>query len=179
LNHVISQLLSGALLDVVIEEFALPVFVLDRARLLYSNAAARALAERLQREHATELAVLLRDHVDAVSSHLRDTGRLVSLVMAGNGEPFYIHLQRVKVEGQDPAVVACVRELAPERRAIQRYYGLTGREAEVLSFVLMGYGNRDIANALGIASATTKKHLTSIFDKVGVDSRSQLISRLT
>jgi len=44
--------------------------------------------------------------------------------------------------------------------------------------VLRGYRNPDIAAALGIASSTTKRHLTRIFDKIGVDSRTQLIGRL-
>ena len=34
------------------------------------------------------------------------------------------------------------------------------------------------AQALGITLTTAKKHLGRIFDKVGVDSRSQLMARL-
>jgi DNA-binding NarL/FixJ family response regulator len=47
-----------------------------------------------------------------------------------------------------------------------------------VDLVLRGYGNRDIATALDIAPTTAKKHLSRIFNKVGVDSRAQLISRL-
>jgi len=69
-------------------------------------------------------------------------------------------------------------QLAPEREAVKRSYCLSDREAQVVDLVLRGYGNRDIAAALGIAPATAKKHMSSIFNKVGVDSRAQLISRL-
>jgi DNA-binding NarL/FixJ family response regulator len=48
----------------------------------------------------------------------------------------------------------------------------------VAELVLRGYPNPVIASTLGIASATTKRHLTRIFDKIGVDSRTQLVSRL-
>ena len=36
----------------------------------------------------------------------------------------------------------------------------------------------DIAAALGTAPTTIKKHLTHVFDKVGVDTRTQLIARI-
>jgi DNA-binding NarL/FixJ family response regulator len=43
---------------------------------------------------------------------------------------------------------------------------------------MLGYRNRDIATTLGSAATTIKKHLTHVFDKVGVDTRSQLIARM-
>jgi len=43
---------------------------------------------------------------------------------------------------------------------------------------MLGDRNRDIAGALGTAPATIKKHLTHVFDKVGVDTRTQLVSRI-
>ena len=87
-------------------------------------------------------------------------------------------IREMVVEGTGRTLVACIRELAPERDAVKRCYGLSDREAQVVDLVLRGYGNRDIALSLGIASTTAKKHLSSIFNKVGVDSRAQLISRL-
>ena len=48
----------------------------------------------------------------------------------------------------------------------------------MVELVLLGYRNRDIAATLGTSPTTIKKHLTHIFDKVGVDTRTQLISRL-
>lgn len=174
----ISDVLSGALLDAVIEELSLAVVILDGRRVLYENAAARALSARLLKDHATHLTVLLRDHIDAVHAHLETSGRAVSLVTAGNGEPFYFHVRGLQVDGAGSIVVACIRELSPEREAVKRYYGLSDREAQVVELVLRGYGNRDVAAALGIAPNTAKKHLSSIFNKVGVDTRSQLISRL-
>lgn len=173
-----SDQISGALLDAVIEELSLAVVILDDHRVMYENCAARTLAARLAREHATNLTVLLRDHIDAVQSHVASTGGVVSLVTAGNGEPFYFHVRRLAVPGVEPCLVVCIRQLAPERDAVKRFYKLSEREAEVAELVLRGYGNRDIAAALGITPATAKKHLSSIFNKVGVDTRSQLISRL-
>ncbi len=75
-------------------------------------------------------------------------------------------------------VAVSVRAIGSEIEAFRRRYKLSDREAQVAELVVHGYKNTDIAAALGITAATTKKHLTRIFDKVGVDTRSQLQSRL-
>ena len=177
-TEMVGHQLPRALLDAVIDDLSLSIVVLDERRILYRNTSARVLAEKLQREHRTDLLVLLRDQADAAAAHLQATGRAVSLVTSGNGEPFYIHLREMVVDGVGRTLVACIRELAPERDAVKRCYGLSDREAQVVDLVLRGYGNRDIATALDIAPTTAKKHLSRIFNKVGVDSRAQLISRL-
>lgn len=51
---------------------------------------------------------------------------------------------------------------------------LTPREAEVLSLVVGGYTNRDIAEKLKVSTDTVKHHLTNIFDKTGVSNRLEL-----
>jgi two-component system nitrate/nitrite response regulator NarL len=53
-------------------------------------------------------------------------------------------------------------------------FGLTSRELDVVAEVASGSNNRDIASKLGISELTVKRHLTNIFDKVGVCSRLEL-----
>jgi pimeloyl-ACP methyl ester carboxylesterase/DNA-binding CsgD family transcriptional regulator len=53
--------------------------------------------------------------------------------------------------------------------------GLTSREREVLDLVATGANNQDIAARLFISEKTVRNHLTAIFDKIGVTSRSQAI----
>src|SRR3546814_17633312 len=48
---------------------------------------------------------------------------------------------------------------------------LTDREREVLSLVAVGGTNRQIAAALGISEHTVDRHLSNIFDKLAVTSR--------
>jgi DNA-binding CsgD family transcriptional regulator/tetratricopeptide (TPR) repeat protein len=48
---------------------------------------------------------------------------------------------------------------------------LTDREREVLSLVASGETNRQIATTLGISEHTIARHLSNIFDKLGVTSR--------
>lgn len=51
--------------------------------------------------------------------------------------------------------------------------GLTKREIDVLRLVAQGDSNRAIAMKLYISEKTVKNHLTSIFQKMGVDDRTQ------
>lgn len=49
--------------------------------------------------------------------------------------------------------------------------GLTEREAEVLLWVAQGKSNGDVAILLGMAEKTVKKHMGSIFEKLGLEGR--------
>ncbi|WP_112266430.1 response regulator transcription factor [Lentzea terrae] len=51
--------------------------------------------------------------------------------------------------------------------------GLTRRECEVLVLVAEGRSNREIGEALFISDRTVARHLTNIFHKIGVTSRTQ------
>ena len=51
--------------------------------------------------------------------------------------------------------------------------GLTAREVEVLARVAAGSSNRDIATALVISEKTVARHLSNIFGKLGVSSRTE------
>lgn len=52
---------------------------------------------------------------------------------------------------------------------------LTKREREVISLIGEGLKNKQIAAGLFISEATVRHHLTSIFDKVGVSDRLELV----
>jgi len=56
--------------------------------------------------------------------------------------------------------------------------GLSERETQVCLLVIRGMHNRDIAEKLFIAESTVKDHVTSLFGKLDVSSRSGMISRL-
>lgn len=67
------------------------------------------------------------------------------------------------------------RELAvPELQGSNPYH-LTQREREVLQLLVQGERNQEIARHLYISVATVKAHLTAIFEKLGVKSRSSAI----
>jgi DNA-binding NarL/FixJ family response regulator len=58
--------------------------------------------------------------------------------------------------------------------APNRSYGLTQREIEVIGLVTEGCSNKEVAARLNITEDTVKRHLTNIFDKVGMSTRLEL-----
>jgi two-component system nitrate/nitrite response regulator NarL len=56
-------------------------------------------------------------------------------------------------------------------------WGLSGREDEILRFLAQGQSNKVIARACGVADATIKVHMKSIFRKLGVGNRTQAALR--
>lgn len=57
----------------------------------------------------------------------------------------------------------------------QRDARLSSREMEVVRCVAMGLRNKEVADKLGVSEATVKNHLTSIYSKLGVSDRLELI----
>jgi len=53
-------------------------------------------------------------------------------------------------------------------------FGLTPRELQMVSAVVAGCSNGDIAAKFAISPKTVKHHLTNIFDKLGVSTRLEL-----
>lgn len=64
--------------------------------------------------------------------------------------------------------------LAPPPTPKQKKFGLTPRELEIVSAVVAGYTNKDIAAHYKISEDTVKHHLSNIFDKLGVSTRLEL-----
>lgn len=53
---------------------------------------------------------------------------------------------------------------------------LTEKELFILKAVAKGYRNKDIAFDIGISERTVKAHLTNIFNKMGVNSRTEAVA---
>jgi DNA-binding NarL/FixJ family response regulator len=67
----------------------------------------------------------------------------------------------------------CLARIADESERARRPAGpLTERELQVLRLIAAGKTNRDIAAELVISDKTVARHVSNIFDKLGVSSRS-------
>ena len=53
-------------------------------------------------------------------------------------------------------------------------FGLTRRELDIVSLLVAGLANKEIADKCAIAQRTVKHHLTNLFEKLGVSNRVEL-----
>jgi two-component system, NarL family, nitrate/nitrite response regulator NarL len=72
-------------------------------------------------------------------------------------------------------LVQVLRELTAQTAPPPRKtFGLTARELEVVALITEGSTNKHIAETFGISEETVKRHLTNIFNKIGVGNRLEL-----
>lgn len=124
------------------------------------------------------VAARLRDRADI---YLRDAGTIVAqvaLLRSDQLEPFssadLTALRRLQPLLEH--ALACALEPAETAGAhtALRESGLSDREADVAEMVGRGSTNSEIARSLHISEATVKTHLTRVYAKLGVRTRTQL-----
>ena len=90
-----------------------------------------------------------------------------------------LHASRLQTGSGDGIAViierASAAEIAP---IIMLAYGLTEQERNVTGLVCQGMSTTDIATRAGISVNTVQDHLKSVFDKVGVRSRRELVVQI-
>jgi NarL family two-component system response regulator YdfI len=104
---------------------------------------------------------------------LKDTNRQTlfdSLKAAARGEALLQPEVIERVLSSQPSTTA------KSSRTVQGDIQLTDREVEVLIGAARGERNKEIASRLGITARTVKAHLTNIYNKLGVDSRTAAVS---
>jgi DNA-binding NarL/FixJ family response regulator len=57
-------------------------------------------------------------------------------------------------------------------------YGLTQRELDVTRAIARGLGTAEIATHLFVSQHTVRDHVKSVFEKVGVSSRGELVAKV-
>jgi len=94
------------------------------------------------------------------------TARLVLVAAA-------VNRFRAEAVPHDTLVAHLLHATGGSEDLLQRF-GLTPRELEIVSTIVAGYTNKDIAQKFSISEQTVKNHLHNIFDKLGVSDRLEL-----
>jgi DNA-binding NarL/FixJ family response regulator len=91
-----------------------------------------------------------------------------------DAEPDVIHdAIRAAARGESPLDPKAAAELLASRSERPASVELTARERDVLALVIAGDANKQIARKLGISEKTVKGHLTNLFQRIGVQDRTQ------
>jgi DNA-binding NarL/FixJ family response regulator len=80
---------------------------------------------------------------------------------------------RAAARGDAPLSPRAAKELLEDRATRRPLDDITNRERDVLTLVARGMSNKQIAWRLGISEKTVKAHLGSVFDRLGVQDRTQ------
>lgn len=100
-------------------------------------------------------------------------------VPAVNGQWVTLHAARLHGPGHGAiSVVIDPAEPGAAPTMLLDAHGLTRRETDVATLVLRGASTREITAALHISANTVQDHLKSVFDKIGVRSRRELVGLL-
>jgi DNA-binding CsgD family transcriptional regulator len=127
----------------------------------------------------------LPDAVGALVASLPSTGsahgaHARSRVPAGNGEWLSLQATRLGAADIGPLTAVMIQPAGPSELVplVLQGSGLTARETEVAGCVLRGLSTQEIAADLSVSSQTVQQHLKSVFDKLGVPSRGEMLSTL-
>ncbi|OFW21122.1 MAG: DNA-binding response regulator [Acidobacteria bacterium RIFCSPLOWO2_02_FULL_59_13] len=73
-------------------------------------------------------------------------------------------------------LVSLLRDLmtSSHRQARPKKFGLTPRELQIVSAVVSGFSNKEIAQKFFLSEDTVKHHITNIFNKMGVSNRLEM-----
>lgn len=84
------------------------------------------------------------------------------------------HLQNVLRSAQEERA----KDQSEVKKLLKYQFHITQKEMEIIGQILSGYSNAEISHINQTSLNTTKSHVANIFEKTGVNSRTQLISFL-
>lgn len=131
-----------------------------------------ATRELLRRRPASRVVMLTSYAEDETVISAIDAGATGYLLKDAEPEDLMKGI-RAAARGEAPLAPRAARALLSARHRPASDEHLTPREEEVLALVGKGMANKHIATQLGISEKTVKAHLTSVFQRIGVFSRTE------
>jgi DNA-binding NarL/FixJ family response regulator len=131
-----------------------------------------AAREILRRRPSTRIVMLTSYAEEDTVMAALDAGATGYLLKDAEPEEL-VRAVRAAARGESPLAPRAARAVLASRSGKSQEGHLTPREGEVLELVGEGLANKQIARRLGISEKTVKAHLTSVFQRIGVLSRTE------
>lgn len=161
------------------------VVVFDRSgRLLNANEAALAWFDELPDvgiavDIPLPVRVLLAHAIAVAEGHERGPAR--TRLRTARGRWLALHASHLAGSAATDDLLAVVLEPATSAEIapiIVEAYALTPREQDIISGVARGLGTAEMARELYLSTHTVRDHVKSIFAKLGVSTRGELVAKL-
>jgi DNA-binding CsgD family transcriptional regulator len=97
---------------------------------------------------------------------------------SGNEEEIPVHakVSLVRDSFGDVLGVMIVGKRVKEMRQLKALYRLTSREGELLQYLMAGHAYEEAAGKMGISINTLKRHVSNIYNKLGIETRVELMN---
>ena len=154
------------------------IVVLDHdGGLVSATAGAQEWRDRIDAIAPDRFLTMMRAVVFGAAS--ARTGEFRALLRDGDARWASVHASVLR-GGSEPQVAVSIEPASGERLLglLLAGYGLSPRERDVCREVLAGRSTAEVAERLFISANTVQDHLKSVFAKVGVRSRIELVARL-
>lgn len=171
------ELLADCAPQVVLIDVAPPTFMgIDLARKVAQETHCTSIAMLTPAVNDDELVFATTAGASAYLSRYVDSKVLANTIRKiADGELMLIENLLLKPQVLE-RVLRCFRDLSLKGNAMDAVNApITERETEILSYVARGYGNKQIAHALGISEQTIKNHMTSILRKLDASDRTHAV----
>lgn len=108
--------------------------------------------------------------------------KAILFTQSGGSEPDTEKVINVNFETTTSELVGIIRNGAGKKQPVinpgqkkPEFKRITRTEFRIIQLIAAGESNREIARKLGSSEKTVKAHITSIFEKLGLDNRYQLM----
>jgi DNA-binding CsgD family transcriptional regulator len=128
-----------------------------------------ALAEAVEDLLTVALLAVLVDWFLTVDRRAKVLSDAMSLAEANGTNPIEVRRRLALAAGESPLPV--------DTLMVAGQVGLTADQAELLGYLLLGFGNPQIADAIGRSEATVRYRLTSLYRSLGVRGRRGAVQR--
>lgn len=172
--HVVASVGDGDAALAAIESHDPDVIVLD---LAMPGRDGIATLEALRARGDKRPAVLLTASIDDQQLLAALRHGVNGMALKEDAEGFLIDCIRNAQKGHrtfDPRLMERILDLTTGTRPAKRIDTLTAREKAITECVARGMRNREIGNELDLSEGSIKVYLHTIFEKVGVKSRTEL-----